>query len=205
VWRLWPPILLAVCCALLPNAAATETAVRNPPLRPYVPKHFDDPARAPQAEPEEHATRRNLRKDFLDPTNPDLHRLQDPDTALAALPKDALGFPDWMRALRDGLISPRGGLLDDGPGEQLDLDVVMRNTRQMPWVRFPHRAHTQWLACSNCHPKPFEARAGSSEIQMADIFRGRYCGMCHDRVAFVTFFTCQRCHAVPQPGAALPR
>jgi hypothetical protein len=36
---------------------------------------------------------------------------------------------------------------------------------------------------------------------MADIFRGQYCGMCHDRVAFITFFSCMRCHSVPQPAA----
>lgn len=50
---------------------------------------------------------------------------------------------------------------------------------------------------------------------MNDIFRGRYCGMCHDRVAFVTYFSCERCHSAahgpvkpwweaPAPGAARP-
>ncbi len=205
MWRLWAPILISGCIAFAPGAGAAESAARKPPLRPYFPQQFEDPHRAAEPPAGEHASRRSLRSDFLDPANPDLHRLQDPETALAGLPKDAQGFPDWMRALREGLISPRGGLREEGPGEELDLDVIMRNTRQMPWVKFPHRAHTQWLACSNCHPRPFEARAGANEILMADIFRGRYCGMCHDRVAFLTFFTCQRCHAVAQPGVALPR
>lgn len=206
MWRLWPPLLVTVCIASGSVGVAAETAANRPPLRPYVPRHFDDPLRPVERPAGEHASRLGLKGELLDPANPDLHRLQDPETALAGLPKDALGFPDWMRALRDGFISPRGGLQKDSPIEELDLDVIMRNTRQMPWVKFPHRAHTQWLACTNCHPSPFEARAGSSEILMADIFRGRYCGMCHDRVAFLTFFTCQRCHAVPQPGGvALPR
>ena len=38
-----------------------------------------------------------------------------------------------------------------------------------------------------------------------DIFRGRYCGVCHDRVAFVTFFSCDRCHAVPRSAAPADR
>jgi hypothetical protein len=33
---------------------------------------------------------------------------------------------------------------------------------------------------------------------MINIFRGQYCGKCHDRVAFVTFFSCYRCHSQPQ-------
>ncbi len=84
--------------------------------------------------------------------------------------------------------------------EVLDLDVIMRNTREMPPVRFPHKAHTLWLACANCHPEPFEPRAGANRIAMADIFRGRYCGVCHDRVAFITFYSCPRCHSVGAGG-----
>jgi len=79
--------------------------------------------------------------------------------------------------------------------------VILKNTKEMPWVRFPHSSHTLWLDCSNCHPAPFVAKAGANTIMMADIFRGKYCGMCHDRVAFVTFFSCARCHSVPQPTA----
>lgn len=135
-----------------------------------------------------------------DPQNPDISRLQKMEEATRDLPYDTIGFPDWMRALRDGLITPRSDLSGKGSMEILDLDIIMKNTKEMPHVRFPHRSHTLWLACSNCHPTPFKPIAGSSVIQMADIFRGQYCGMCHDRVAFVTFFSCNRCHSVPQPG-----
>lgn len=136
--------------------------------------------------------------EFLDPANPGAHLLQRYDDAVRGLPLDGNGFPDWMKALNERKIEPRSGLKDADRMEVLDLDVVMRNTREMPNVRFPHRSHTLWLACSNCHPQPFTAKAGGNAIAMADIFRGRYCGMCHDRVAFVTFFSCYRCHNVPQ-------
>ena len=124
---------------------------------------------------------------------------------MANLPLDENGFPDWMRAA-GGEHTAADGLKPDAPINVLNLDVMMKNTREMPFVSFPHYAHTLWLDCSNCHPAPFEPKAGSTQITMTDIFRGKYCGMCHDRVAFITFFSCQRCHSVPQPGAvALPK
>lgn len=135
---------------------------------------------------------------FLDENNPDRSRLQGIEEATRDLPYDANGFPDWMKALNKGLIKPRSSLSGKEQMQLLDLDVIMRNTKEMPFVKFPHRSHTEWLACSNCHPDPFQAKAGSSAIRMADIFRGQYCGKCHDRVAFITFFSCQRCHSQPQ-------
>ncbi|HEY6898180.1 MAG TPA: c(7)-type cytochrome triheme domain-containing protein [Rhodocyclaceae bacterium] len=154
----------------------------------------------PNGEAEPHVAQRAVRGGFYDPTNPDLERLQDYETATAGLPKDPVGFPDWMRAIREGTIKPRAGLSEGAAMNPLNLDVILKNTKQMPYVRFPHYSHTLWLDCSNCHPKPFEMKAGSTAINMTEIFRGKFCGMCHDRVAFITFFSCQRCHSVPQPG-----
>lgn len=154
-------------------------------------------------ESESHAARRTIeRNDFYDPANPDYRTLQRHDDATRNLPKDNVGFPDWMRALLRGNIAPRSGLTGKEKMEVLDLDVIMRNTKEMPNVRFPHRSHTLWLDCSNCHPAPFAPVAGGNQIRMADIFRGQFCGMCHDRVAFVTFYSCSRCHSVPQAGNA---
>ena len=152
---------------------------------------------------EAHAARRTIeRNDFYDPANPEYRTLQRHDDATRHLPKDSVGFPDWMRALSQNAIAPRTSLAGKEKMDVLDLDVVMRNTKEMPAVRFPHRSHTLWLACSNCHPAPFAAVAGGNQIRMADIFRGQFCGMCHDRVAFVTFYSCSRCHSVPQGAKA---
>lgn len=162
-----------------------------------------DERAAGTAESEAHAARRTIeRNDFYDPANPDYRILQRHDDATRNLPKDAVGFPDWMRALSEGAIKPRGDLSGKGKMEVLDLDVIMRNTKEMPHVRFPHRSHTLWLGCGNCHPAPFAAVAGGNQIRMADIFRGQFCGVCHDRVAFVTFYSCNRCHSVPQGSTA---
>lgn len=134
---------------------------------------------------------------FHDPESPALATLQKAEEGLAGFPTDPKGLPDWMRMINEGLIQPRADLKGSGRMEVLDLDIVMKNTKEMPWVRFPHRSHTLWLACSNCHDGIFVAKAGANAIDMNKIFRGQFCGVCHDRVAFQTMFACHRCHSVP--------
>jgi len=139
---------------------------------------------------------------FVDPDGPGNAHLQSADEALRGLPRDADGRVDWVRALRDGHITPRADVRGEHDRTVLDKDVLLKNTRAMPWVRFPHRAHTEWLDCSNCHPDPFPAGQAPFTTRMESIFRGQACGKCHDRVAFVTHRNCYRCHSVPQPGGA---
>jgi len=138
--------------------------------------------------------------DSYDRDNPDFSRLQRSEDALQGFPLDQNGKVDWARALREGVIQPREVLNGDKSYLPLDLDVIMRNTKAMPWVKFPHKTHTEWLACSNCHPAIFAEKAGTAKIKMENIFRGEFCGKCHDRVAFITHRACFRCHSVPQPG-----
>lgn len=156
----------------------------------------------PRADPpvkELHPARLALERNPIhDEANPDFLRLQRIDEATRHMKRDAVGFPDWMAALRSGAISPWAGLSAADKMNVLDLDIVMKNTKEMPHVRFPHQSHTLWLDCSNCHPVPFIAKTGANPVSMTEIFRGQYCGMCHDRVAFITFFSCDRCHSVPQ-------
>lgn len=186
--------LVATVAAVPTNALAFLRATPKAALAtPEAPGRSGAPANG-------HAARETLDAASIhDPDNPELPRLQTVGEATRHLPTDSIGFPDWMRALREGLIKPRSSLDGKGSMEVLDLDIIMKNTREMPYVRFPHRSHTMWLDCSNCHPAPFKPVAGSTAIRMADIFRGQYCGMCHDRVAFITFFSCNRCHSVAQP------
>lgn len=134
---------------------------------------------------------------FYDPASPAYSQLQKSPQALGKFPRDKKGEVDWMKALRSGAIKPRADLTGSKQMEVLDLDVVMKNTKEMPYVNFPHNSHTQWLACSNCHDKLFVKKAGANPIDMTKIFKGEYCGACHDRVAFLTFFSCERCHSIP--------
>jgi len=136
-----------------------------------------------------------------DPANPDARRLQSPQEAFSVLPQDARGKPDWSRALREDAIGPRTALTGRGePLQALDLDIVMKNTAQMPYVKFPHRAHTDWLACANCHDGLFVPKAGANAMNMSLILQGQACGVCHTTVAFNAMYSCERCHSVAQPG-----
>lgn len=192
-----------------PGAAVAGENMRlaNFKAAPNVPPVQDAPATARETPVAEmHPARVALERNRIyDESNPDYSRLQRIDDATRHMKRDVVGFPDWMAALRSGVISPRAGLSPADKMNVLDLDVMMRNTKEMPYVRFPHQSHTVWLDCSNCHPVPFVPKAGANPVSMSEIFRGRYCGMCHDRVAFITFFSCDRCHSVPQGVSLNPR
>lgn len=134
--------------------------------------------------------------DHYDQTMAGIDALQRPSQAMADFPRTRLGEVDWVTALRHGRIEPRAGLDDDAELERLDLDIVMTRTRQMPYVRFSHAVHTEWLGCDSCHDALFEPRQGAHRATMNDILEGRSCGTCHDRVAFSSY-ACERCHSVP--------
>lgn len=116
---------------------------------------------------------------------------------LFSLPKDDVGGIDWVRALAGGQIDPQAGV--DAANSQaspvLDLDVHLE-PKDLPLfkVTFPHKPHTDWLACAECHPKYFQMQAGADPITMGKIFAGEYCGQCHGKVAFDVSTACPRCH-----------
>ena len=138
-------------------------------------------------------------EDLHDQSVPEYALLQKPEQALRHFPLDSYGGVDWVKALLDGHISPRKAVSGEAVMLGRENDIIMKNTRDMPWVRFPHSVHTEWLDCTNCHPVPFKASEGVHEILMEDIFAGRFCGVCHDKVAF-SVMSCERCHSVLQPG-----
>ncbi|HUS55503.1 MAG TPA: c(7)-type cytochrome triheme domain-containing protein [Thermohalobaculum sp.] len=76
----------------------------------------------------------------------------------------------------------------------LDLDIVFTETAGQPYVVFPHRQHTEWLDCANCHPAIFKAKRGANDFGMLDVLNGEYCGRCHGAVAF-PLTECKRCHS----------
>lgn len=139
-----------------------------------------------------------LAKDGIhDPANPAIKLLQEPREALRSLPVDVVGNNvRWIQALEQGLITPRTNILPDTPIKVLDQDVIMPRTGELPMVRFPHKQHTEWLDCSNCHEKLFKSKAGATTtMNMFQILQGEYCGVCHGAVAF-PLTECNRCHSV---------
>lgn len=136
-----------------------------------------------------------LKKDGIhDPANPAIKVLQQPADALSVLQADTAGnMVDWARSLEYGFIEPRGSLSGDYEHEVLETTVLMRNTMPMRYVRFPHKTHTQWMACETCHDAIFVAKENANPINMGRILNGEYCGICHGAVAF-PLTECDRCH-----------
>jgi c(7)-type cytochrome triheme protein len=73
---------------------------------------------------------------------------------------------------------------------------VKSKVSEMPDIIFSHKKHAVWSGCELCHPDIFGVRKGSTVYSMDDIFSGKYCGLCHDKVSFPNF-DCQRCHTKP--------
>lgn len=133
-----------------------------------------------------------------DPENPALKELQEPSQALSTLPRDSAGnLVDWMRALNERVITPRANLDADAAVRLREDDILLNLRGGMPIVRFPHRSHTQWLDCSNCHEHLFKSQAGANRLSMFQILQGEQCGVCHGAVSF-PLTECARCHNTPR-------
>ncbi|MBI5810544.1 MAG: cytochrome c3 family protein [Deltaproteobacteria bacterium] len=120
--------------------------------------------------------------------------------ALDALPKDPAGNVSWTAAVVNGYINPRASLdpgVEDDPPLNLNIFIEAK-VPLMANVIFPHSIHTYWLSCNNCHPKIFLPEAGANPISMDEIFKGEWCGRCHNKVAFAFWprENCVRCHIV---------
>lgn len=111
------------------------------------------------------------------------------------LPKDDDDNINWMAALTAKLIQPSAGIKPDTPQpEVLDLDVDLATSgKPARYVMFSHEVHTSWLQCGNCHPAIFKKEAGNAKITMAAIDDGKYCGVCHGKVALAPD-GCKGCH-----------
>ncbi len=142
--------------------------------------------------------------DLHDPGSPAVGVLQEPAEALAALPPDAVGNQvRWVRALDSGAIQPRTNILPETKVNLRTTEILLQNTAHMPMVKFPHRQHTAWLDCSNCHEPAglFERKAGATKIGMMRVLSGEKCGLCHGAVAF-PLTECDRCHSVERDSPA---
>ncbi len=123
--------------------------------------------------------------------------------ALEALPKDHFGMPNWITAVTDGLIKPRGTIRDTQKEQQYEgffdnLILMQVKAHFMADVAFPHGMHTYWLSCDSCHPEPFQKKVGSSKITMKEFLQGKWCGKCHGKVSFPPseYENCRRCHTI---------
>ena len=134
-----------------------------------------------------------------DPNGSAIRQLQEPGEGLSLLPAHESGNRVlWAKALDRGAISPRRAKdPSEAKVQVLDMDVLMDLGGSMKIVRFPHRIHTEWLACDNCHEHLFKSKIGANKLSMFQILLGEQCGLCHGSVAF-PLTECQFCHSVEQ-------
>lgn len=143
-----------------------------------------------------------------DAANPGTGLLQAPKAAFDSLDKSKHGnHVDWVSSLQNSKINPRWDRIDDTMQPIVfDLNIVREVKGSMPNVVYPHKQHTEWLDCSNCHPDIFIPQKGANQINMASILLGEKCGVCHGKVAFpVTTSTCTLCHSQKKENTELKR
>jgi c(7)-type cytochrome triheme protein len=202
-----PPATAAVPAAPPPAPAAAVAAAAPPPAT--------SPAPTPAANAEVNAFNRLLRpagrinrpaaeSGIHDPTNDATLQLQPPAQAFATLPKASAGnHVDWVKALGDKSIDPRWDRNDPkAAAVVMDLNIVREVKGSMPDVVYPHKQHTEWLDCANCHPSIFIPQKGANQISMASILLGQKCGVCHGKVAFPVS-ECRLCHSRKKSDAAV--
>lgn len=119
-----------------------------------------------------------------------------------ALPKERFGNGlDWQQAEESGLINPVdfvAGISVKRKSLAVQKDFALNaKLVGMPNIIFSHKKHTVWNGCELCHPEIFVGvKKGETHYSMVGIFEGKYCGACHNTVAF-PLTDCQRCHSTP--------
>lgn len=118
------------------------------------------------------------------------------------MPKETLGNGiNWEKAEQAGLLK----LVDNVDGVsfrksnmKVQADFALKaKVDGMPEIIFSHAKHTVWNGCEVCHPDIFVGiKKGATKYSMIELFDGKYCGVCHDKVAFPQT-ACKRCHAKP--------
>ena len=102
---------------------------------------------------------------------------------------------DWNLAIEEKLIKPADYLTIRPQEFPFDRTLTLRAAWDyVPPAVFPHKVHTRWLGCNNCHPDIFDIKNRTeAQNRMGSYFDGKFCGVCHGKVAF-PLEDCGRCH-----------
>jgi len=112
-----------------------------------------------------------------------------------ALPMTATGNGvDWDEGVRRKIIRPLSYLKKKSQDMNFDKELILEAEMTIiPPAVFPHKSHSAWLDCDNCHPDLFNIQKKGTHFSMAEILKGSYCGACHLSVAF-PMDECRKCH-----------
>jgi len=108
--------------------------------------------------------------------------------------------------LLDGMLFPALLILLVSPPASAEYGDVIINKRAekagMRPVIFPHWFHRIRYTCNVCHAEiGFKMRSGGSDITMAEIRDGKFCGACHNNKIAWGPEKCNLCHS-GLPGLA---
>jgi c(7)-type cytochrome triheme protein len=102
---------------------------------------------------------------------------------------------DWVAAFKEGLIKPKDTIVGNYHPMPFDKTLHLEPEFGVPPAVFPHKSHTQWLDCANCHPDIFNIKQKTTkQFSMMESLHLQFCGTCHLRTAF-PLDDCKRCHA----------
>lgn len=59
---------------------------------------------------------------------------------------------------------------------------------------FSHTFHTSIYKCGECHTGIFKYKQGASGMKMDSIYKGRFCGHCHNGQTAFDAMKCKKCH-----------
>ncbi len=182
-WSVFAALILGACADMTVEDAGTAPESVPATSKSEVPKSQAAPAKPVSAQ----AVRRTKATGLPE--------------ALRGLPRYAYGDGvDWVKALRRGTIAPHATLSGAVEMGVMDADIPIIVKGTMANVLFPHKGHTEWLACGNCHVGLYPMQRGTSAVGMLKISQGESCGVCHGSVAF-PLEDCQRCHSQPKKAA----
>lgn len=107
-------------------------------------------------------------------------------------------YIDWEAAEAQKAITPIDTLPSvsiQRPRLEAQKDFAIQSKSSwMPNIIFSHKKHAVWNGCEVCHPDIFPSvKKGTVKYTMLEIAEGRYCGLCHTKVAF-PISDCEKCH-----------
>lgn len=81
------------------------------------------------------------------------------------------------------------------------LKEITFNLKGVAPATFSHNFHTQAYSCSDCHTKTFPYKTIVGKSTMADMNKGKSCGVCHNgKDAFASSGDCDKCHKGIKPA-----
>ncbi|MCF6280637.1 MAG: cytochrome c3 family protein [Candidatus Polarisedimenticolaceae bacterium] len=99
------------------------------------------------------------------------------------------------------LVCSAAGAEDQVPDDiKMDGKIKSMQKAGVGPVSYPHKLHSAWYECSECHPKVFAEKIGANDINMNKIISDEFCGSsgCHNSAYAFPLYLCENCHEITE-------